>query len=122
MYIWIKRSFAILCLLAFCLISMPVTALELPQGLAQESGDQTESGIHLDSAPPLNGEDLPVGNTGTGGNALESTSNGDPQREEPDAPEKAQPESYTVTLDTQIIGDGETLSYCLLYTSPSPRD
>lgn len=117
MYIWIKRSFAILCLLAFCLISMPVTALELPQGLAQESGDQTESGIHLDSAPPLNGEDLPVGNTGTGGNALESTSNGDPQREEPDAPEKAQPESYTVTLDTQIIGDGETLSYTTVSSS-----
>ena len=39
------------------------------------------------------------------------------QREEPDAPEKAQPESYTVTLDTQIIGDGETLSYTTVSSS-----
>lgn len=107
MYIWIKKSLAVLCLLAFCWSSMPAAALELPQ----EPADQTESGLQLDSAPPLSGEDLPVGNAGTEGGAPESASNGEPQQEEPDAPEKAQPESCTVTLNSQVIEDGQTLSY-----------
>lgn len=112
MNIWIKRSFTVLCLLAFCWnSSVSAAACELPQDLFQESADQT------DSVPPLDDEAALGGDAGAEGTVSESTPDGGAQPEETDTPEESKPESYTVTLDTQVIGDGETLSYTTVSSS-----
>lgn len=126
MHMLIKKLFAVLCLLAFCWSSsVPAAAFELPQDLSRVAADQTENGLQPDPNPSQGNVTLPGGDAEAEEDDPESapplggvtTPGGDAQPEEPGAPEGSEPESYTVALDSRVIGAGETLSYTTISSS-----